>query len=421
MRPLTPPPTASADGVWRNLRLAPGLAQPTQPVADGAPAALVVQQGVLRWLGPQQALPEAFAHLPQHDACGAWATPGLVDCHTHLVYGGQRAHEFALRLAGASYEEVARAGGGIVSSVRATRAASEDALYASALPRLQALMAEGVCAIEIKSGYGLALAHERKQLRVARRLGREQGITVRTTFLGAHALPPEYAGKPGGSQDYTDLVCNEMLPALAAEGLVDAVDVFCERIAFTLAETEQVFQAAQKLDIPVKLHAEQLSDMGGAALAARYGALSCDHIEHLSADGIAAMKAAGTVAVLLPGAYYTLRDTHLPPIAALRAAGVPMAVSTDHNPGTSPALSLLLMANMACTLFRLTVPEALAGITTHAARALGLQDTHGLIASGRPANFVLWPVGEAAELAYWLGQKPTCTIVRQGRIHGVMP
>ena len=297
--------------------------------------------------------------------------------------------------------------------MRATREASEDALFALALPRLQALLDEGVCAIEIKSGYGLALEHERKQLRVARRLGEALGVTVCTTFLGAHALPPEYAGR---SQDYTDLVCNEMLPALAAEGLVDAVDVFCERIAFTLAETEQVFQAARALNIPVKLHAEQLSDMGGAALAARYRALSCDHIEHLSQAGIDAMKAAGTVAVLLPGAYYTLRDTHLPPIAALREAGVPMAVSTDHNPGTSPALSLLLMANMACTLFRLTVPEALAGITTHAARALGLQDTHGLIASGRPANFVLWPFADAAELAYWFGHKPACTIVRQGRI-----
>lgn len=237
-------------------------------------------------------------------------------------------------------------------------------------------------------------------------------MTVRTTFLGAHALPPEYAGR---SQDYTDAVCSEMLPALAAEGLVDAVDAFCERIAFTLAETRQVFQAAQRLGIPVKLHAGQLSDMGGAQLAARHGALSCDHIEHLSQEGMDAMKAAGTVAVLLPGAYYTLRDTHLPPIAQ-RAAGVPMAVSTDHNPGTSPALSLLLMANMACTLFRLTVPEALAGITTHAARALGLQDTHGLIAAGRPANFVLWSVGEAAELAYWLGHNPAHTIVRQGRI-----
>ena len=403
----------SADGVWHKLRLASGLAQADQPVADGVPASLVVQGGRIAWLGPQDALPAVYAPLPRHDGAGLLATPGLVDCHTHLVYGGQRAGEFAMRLAGASYEEVARAGGGIVSSVRATRAASEDELYAAALPRLQALLAEGVCAIEIKSGYGLQLEHERKQLAVARRLGADFGVTVRTTFLGAHALPPEYAGR---SQDYIDLVCNEMLPALAAEGLVDAVDVFCERIAFSLAETSQVFQAAQRLGIPVKLHAEQLSDMGGAALAARYGALSCDHIEHLSAEGIAAMKQAGTVAVLLPGAFYTLRDTTVPPIALLREAGVPMAVSTDHNPGTSPALSLLLMANMACTLFRLTVPEALAGITTHAARALGLQDTHGLIAAGRPANFVLWDVAEAAELAYWFGHNPARTVVRQGRI-----
>lgn len=404
---------ASADGVWVNLRPVAGLLLADAPVPDGHFTCVVVQDGRMAWVGPHTHLPSQYQTLRRWDARGALATPGLVDCHTHLVYGDQRANEFAMRLAGATYEEVAKAGGGIVSSVKATREASEDELFALAAPRLQALLAEGVCAIEIKSGYGLALEHERKQLRVARRLGETFGVTVCTTFLGAHALPPEYAGR---SQDYTDLVCNEMLPALAAEGLVDAVDVFCERIAFTLAETSQVFQAAQKLGIPVKLHAEQLSDMGGAALAARYGALSCDHIEHLSEDGVAAMKAAGTVAVLLPGAYYTLRDTHLPPIALLRAAGVPMAVSTDHNPGTSPALSLLLMANMACTLFRLTVPEALTGITTHAARALGLQDTYGLIASGRPANFVLWPLGEGAELAYWLGHKPACTIVRQGRV-----
>ena len=408
----------NADGVWHNLKPAPGLWAADVAVPEGQSACVVVQQGQMAWVGPEAQLPAAYQALPRHDARGALATPGLVDCHTHLVYGGQRANEFAMRLAGATYEEVAKAGGGIVSSVKATRVASEDELFAQAVPRLQALLAEGVCAIEIKSGYGLALAHERKQLRVARRLGEVFGVTVRTTFLGAHALPPEYAGR---SQDYIDLVCNDMLPALAAEGLVDAVDVFCERIAFTLAETEQVFQSAQKLGIPVKLHAEQLSDMGGAALAARYGALSCDHIEHLSESGIAAMQAAGTVAVLLPGAYYTLRDTHVPPIQALRDAGVPMAVSTDHNPGTSPALSLLLMANMACTLFRLTVPEALAGITTHAARALGLQDSHGLIASGRPANFVLWLVADAAELAYWFGHQPACTIVRQGRIHGVQP
>jgi imidazolonepropionase len=405
--------TSSATGVWRNLRLVPELAVPDVALAADECSAVVVEGGMLRWVGPQGAVPAAYAALPQFDGGGALATPGLVDCHTHLVYGGQRANEFAMRLAGASYEEVAKAGGGIVSSVNATRAASEDELFELATPRLQALLDEGVCAIEIKSGYGLALAHERKQLRVARRLGEALGVTVRTTFLGAHALPPEYAGR---SQAYIDVVCNEMLPALAAEGLVDAVDVFCERIAFTLAEAEQVFRTAQQLGIPVKLHAEQLSDMGGSALAARYGALSCDHIEHLSQTGIDAMRAAGTVAVLLPGAYYTLRDTQLPPIEQLRAAGVPMAVSTDHNPGTSPALSLLLMANMACTLFRLTVPEALAGITQHAARALGLQDSHGLLASHRPANFVLWPFVESAELAYWLGQKPVCTIVRQGRV-----
>jgi imidazolonepropionase len=401
----------SADGVWTHLHLAP------EALGEGAPAvpdaAIVVEHGRLAWLGAQADLPQAYGAHTRHDGQGALVTPGLVDCHTHLVYGGQRANEFAMRLAGASYEAIARAGGGIVSSVRATRAASEDELFAVAAKRLQSLLSEGVCAIEIKSGYGLALEHERKQLRVARRLGEHFGVTVRTTFLGAHALPPEYADR---SQAYIDLVCQDMMPALAAEGLIDAVDVFCETIGFSLAETEQVFRAAQGLSLPVKLHAEQLSDMGGAALAARCGALSCDHIEHLSADGIAAMKAAGTVAVLLPGAYYFLRDTHLPPIQALREAGVPMAVSTDHNPGTSPTLSLLLMANMASTLFRLTVPEALAGITRHAARALALHETHGVLGVGRPANFVLWDVWDVAELAYWFGQRPARAVVRQGRI-----
>ena len=401
----------AADGVWEHLRPLPGALEGIDGVAGEL--SLVVADGRIAWMGACEALPVPYAALPRFDGHGALLGPGLVDCHTHLVYGGQRANEFAMRLAGASYEDVARAGGGIVSSVRATREADEETLFTLAARRLEALLAEGVCAIEIKSGYGLALEHERKQLRVARRLGEAYGVTVRTTFLGAHALPPEYAGR---SQDYIDLVCREMLPALAAEGLVDAVDVFCERIGFSLAETEQVFQAAQALGLPVKLHAEQLSDMGGSALAARFGALSCDHIEHLNPEGIAAMKAAGTVAVLLPGAYYTLRDTHLPPIEALREAGVPMAVSTDHNPGTSPALSLLLMANMACTLFRLTVPEALAGITRHAARALDLQDTHGVLAAGRPANFVLWDLDDAAELAYWFGQRPACTVVRQGRV-----
>jgi imidazolonepropionase len=401
----------SADGVWSGLRLAPGALDTAHSFEDEA--AIVVEQGAIVWIGKASELPSAYSSRKRFNGNGAIVTPGLIDCHTHLVYGGQRANEFAMRLAGASYEDIAKAGGGIVSSVRATREADEDTLFALAAPRLEALLAEGVCAIEIKSGYGLSLEHERKQLRVARRLGEAYGVTVRTTFLGAHALPPEYVGRSG---DYIDLVCNEMLPALAAEGLVDAVDVFCERIAFTLDETERVFKTAKWLGLPVKLHAEQLSDTGGAALAARYGALSCDHIEHLSTEGIAAMREAGTVAVLLPGAYYMLRDTHLPPIEGLRKSGVPMAISTDHNPGTSPALSLLLMMNMGCTLFRLTVPEVLAGVTRHAARALALQDTHGTLGIGRPASFVLWNVTEIAELAYWLGQRPSCTVVRQGRV-----
>ncbi|MBP7530266.1 MAG: imidazolonepropionase [Ottowia sp.] len=407
---------ASADGLWQNLRLLDTDAL-LRGELHAAPGVIAVLDGRVAHAGAADALPPdvrtRLAALPVHEGGDALATPGLIDCHTHLVYGGQRAHEFALRLDGASYEEIARAGGGIVSSVRATRAASEDELLAASAPRLQALLAEGVTAIEIKSGYGLALEHERKQLRVARRLGERFGVTVRATFLGAHALPPEFAGR---ADDYITEVCDHMLPALHAEGLVDAVDAFCETIGFTRAQTERVFQAAHRLSLPVKLHAEQLSDMDGAALAAQYGALSCDHIEHLSARGIQAMRAAGSVAVLLPGAYYALRDTHLPPIAALREAGVPMAVSTDHNPGTSPALSLLLMLNMACTLFRLTVAEALAGVTVHAARALGLQDTHGRIAAGRPASFVLWPLREPAELAYWFGQRPAGRVVRGGRM-----
>ncbi|AOW13564.1 imidazolonepropionase [Hydrogenophaga crassostreae] len=401
----------SADGLWTNLRLAPGATTPDSPAVDRA--AISVVNGSIDYVGAEALAPPLKPGSAMHDGRNALVTPGLIDCHTHLVYGGQRANEFAMRLAGASYEEVTRAGGGIVSSVKATRAASEAHLFALAAPRLEALLSEGVCAIEIKSGYGLSLAEERKQLRVARRLGEAYGVTVKTTFLGAHALPPEFAGR---SQAYIDEVCTQMMPALAAEGLIDAVDVFCETIGFSLAETEQVFLAAQQLGLPVKLHAEQLSDMGGAALAARYKALSCDHIEHLNAEGIAAMKASGTVAVLLPGAYYFLRDTHMPPIHALRDAGVPMAVATDHNPGTAPALSLLLMLNMASTLFRLTVPEALAGVTHHAATALGLQATHGKIAVGYPANFVLWPFAEAAELVYWLGQRPACRVVRQGRM-----
>jgi imidazolonepropionase len=405
--------SSSADGVWHHLSLAAGSLAGDPGDAGRPDAAIVVERGHIAWIGNRARLPEEHAALPRFDGGGALVTPGLIDCHTHLVYGGHRAGELAMRLAGASYEAIARAGGGILSTVCATRAADEDTLYAQAAPRLEHLLAEGVCAVEIKSGYGLALEHERKQLRVARRLGEAYGVTVRTTFLGAHAVPPEYQNR---SRDYIDLVCQEMLPALAEEGLVDGVDVFCERIAFSLDETERVFQAADALGLPVRLHAEQLSDTGGAVLASRYRALSCDHLEHLSAEGIAAMRQAGTVAVLLPGAYYTLGDTHLPPVDGLRAAGVPMAIATDHNPGTSPVLSLVSMMNMACALFRLTVPEALAGVTRHAACALRLDDSHGALGVGRPANFVLWNLQEAAELAYWFGRRATRTIVRQGRI-----
>jgi imidazolonepropionase len=400
----------SADGVWHNCHLLPD-ADPAQAIRA---AALVVEHGRIAWLGAAADLPETYRGAPRHDAHGAWITPGLVDCHTHLVYGGQRADEFAMRLAGAGYEEIARAGGGIVSTVRATRAADEDTLFAQAAARLQPLLAEGVTAIEIKSGYGLNLEAERKQLRVARRLGERFGVSVHTTFLGAHALPPEYAGR---ADDYIDLVCKTMLPALAEEGLVDGVDAFCESIGFSIAQTERVFDAAARHGLRVKLHAEQLSNLGGAALAARHRALSADHLEHLDEAGVAAMAEAGTVAVLLPGAYYFLRDTKLPPIALLRQYGVPMAISTDHNPGTSPVTSLLLMMNMACTLFRLTVPEALAGVTVHAARALGAADRHGRLAAGRVADFALWRIDSPAELAYWFGRNPVATVVRQGRIH----
>ncbi|WP_454742215.1 imidazolonepropionase [Cupriavidus necator] len=399
-----------ADGVWHNCHLLPD-ADPAQAIRD---AALVVERGRIAWLGTAAALPDAYRDLPRHDANGAWITPGLIDCHTHLVYGGQRADEFAMRLAGAGYEEIARAGGGIVSTVRATRAADEDTLFAQAAARLQPLLAEGVTALEIKSGYGLSLEAERKQLRVARRLGEQFGVSVHATFLGAHALPPEYAGR---ADDYIDLVCNTMLPALAEEGLVDAVDAFCESIGFSIAQTERVFDAAARYGLRVKLHAEQLSNLGGAALAARHRALSADHLEHLDEAGVAAMAEAGTVAVLLPGAYYFLRDTNLPPIALLRQYGVPMAISTDHNPGTSPGTSLLLMMNMACTLFRLTVPEALAGVTVHAARALGAADRHGKLEAGRVADFALWRIDSPAELAYWFGRNPVATVVRQGRVY----
>ena len=375
-------------------------------------AALVVDGERLAWVGPRTELPpDVQAQCTvTHDAGGALVTPGLIDCHTHLVYGGDRAHEFELRLNGASYEDIARAGGGIASTVKATRAASAEALLAQSTARLRQLMAEGVTTLEIKSGYGLALEHERKTLEVARQLGQAHAVDIRTTFLGAHAVPPEFAGR---TDDYLEAVLG-MLPTLHAEGLVDAVDAFCERIAFSPEQTARVFDAARSLGLPVKLHAEQLSDSGGAALAARHGAISCDHLEWLSEAGAQAMAAAGTVAVLLPGAYYFLRETRLPPIELLRTQGVAMAVSTDCNPGSSPCTSLLLMLNMACTLFRLTPEEALAGVTRHAATALGLRD-RGMLKAGLRADFVLWRVGRPAELAYAFGANPRIQTVFKGQ------
>jgi imidazolonepropionase len=390
--------------------LQPDAEQPYGLVSDGA---LVVQGGTLKWVGLLADLPDVLRAqcTTQHDAGGALITPGLIDCHTHLVYGGDRAAEFEQRLQGVTYEEIARQGGGIASTVRATRQASGQELQSSALRRLRHLLAEGVTTIEIKSGYGLALEHERKCLQVARALGAEHAVAVRTTFLGAHALPPEFAGQ---SDAYMEEVLR-MLPALHAEGLVDAVDAFCERIAFSPAQTARLFEASRALGLPVKLHAEQLSDSGGAQLAASFGALSCDHLEWLSEEGVSAMAQAGTVAVLLPGAFYFLRETKLPPMDLLRRHGVPMAVSTDCNPGTSPCTSLLLMLNMACTLFRLTPEEALAGVTRHAAQALGLTD-RGVLASGMRADFVLWDVAHPAQLAYALGANPHIQTVFEGQV-----
>ncbi len=391
---------APARRVWRHARVA------TLADANGwgliERGAIVTEDARIAWIGAEADLPALGAVVvEEHDLGGALLTPGLVDAHTHLVYGGHRAHEFELRLQGASYEDIAKAGGGIRSTVTATRAASEDELFALASRRLHTLRAGGVTTVEIKSGYGLSLEDEARCLRVARRLGRS-GASVRATSLAAHALPPEFEGR---ADDYIAAVC-EWLPKWHAEGLVDAVDAFCERIAFSPAQVERVFATAAALGLPVKLHAEQLSDSGGAELASRFGALSCDHLEYLGDAGIAAMRAAGTVAMLLPGAFHFLRETRLPPIAALRAAGVAMAVSTDHNPGTSPTLSLPLMIHLACVDFRLTPEEAVRGATVNAARALGLAD-RGTLAVGRRADFALWEHEHPRELAYWFGH-PAC-------------
>jgi imidazolonepropionase len=391
--------------VFTNLHLAT-MANGYGELRDGA---VRVEQGRVAWVGPRGAAPLAGA--VQVDCGGAWLTPGLIDCHTHIVHAGNRSDEFEARLNGASYEDIARAGGGIMATVRATRAASEDELLRQSLPRVASLLAEGVTTIEIKSGYGLDLASESRMLRAARQVGARLPVRVATTFLGAHAVAPEFAGRP---DDYIGAVCEQMLPQLAAEGLVDAVDAFCERIGFSSAQTERVFEAARKLGLPVKLHAEQLSDQRGAQLVARFGGLSADHLEHLGDEGVAALAAAGTVAVLLPGACYYLRDTSAPPVAALRAAGVPMAVATDCNPGTSPLTSILMAMNMACTLWRLTPQEALAGCTLHAARALGMQADVGSIEPGKQADFALWDIARPADLCYAMGFNPCRGVVNAG-------
>jgi imidazolonepropionase len=371
---------------------------PYGAVRDGAIAA---QDGRIAWIGARRDLPGAPETLARDvREVSGWITPGLVDCHTHLVFGGDRAREFEMRLEGASYEEIARAGGGIVSTVKATRGASMDELVATAKPRLDALIAGGVTTVEIKSGYGLDLETEQRQLAAATKLAADRAVRVARTFLGLHALPPEYADDREG---YVRLVAETMIPAIARAGLADAVDAFCEGIAFTAEETERVFHAARAHGLPVKLHAEQLSDLGGAALAAQHNAVSADHLEWLNDAGIAAMTKAGTVAVLLPGAFYALRETKLPPIEKLRAAGVPMAIATDCNPGSSPVVSPTLMLNMACTLFRMTPEEALLGMTRHGAKALGLQNEIGTLEVGKAADFAIWNIAEPAELSYWIG------------------
>ena len=401
------PQPDSSISVLTNLRMA-AMTGGRYALTDHA--AIAIHGDRILWAGPEVDLPPDLAAGPRTDLENRLVTPALIDCHTHVVHGGHRATEFEMRLNGASYEEVARAGGGIMSTVRATRAASEDDLVTHALPRIDAMLADGVATIEIKSGYGLDIETELRMLRAARRIATLRPVTVRTTFLGAHAIPPEYKGNP---DDYLTETCLAALRAAVELGLADAVDGFCEGIAFSPAQIARVFDEAHRLGLPVKLHAEQLSNLGGAALAARYGAISADHLEYLGDAGIAAMKAARTVAVILPGAFYTLRETQLPPIALLRAAGVPMAVATDMNPGTAPMCSLLLAMNMAATVFRMTPEEALAGATVHAARALGLTD-RGVIAPSLRADLAVWNADTPAELTYRIGTSPLETLYAGG-------
>ncbi|AOE77221.1 imidazolonepropionase [Pseudomonas lurida] len=393
--------------LWQHCHVAT-MAQGKYSIIEDA--AMVTAGSLIEWIGPRSQVPTAdYAQV--HDLQGTWVTPGLIDCHTHTVFGGNRSGEFEQRLEGVSYAEIAAKGGGIASTVRATRAATEDELFASAEKRLRSLLRDGVTTVEIKSGYGLDLVNERKMLRVARRLGEALPVSVRATCLAAHALPPEYKDR---ADDYIDHICAEMLPALAAQGLVDAVDAFCEYLAFSTEQVERVFKVAQQLGLPVKLHAEQLSSLHGSSLAARYHALSADHLEFMTEEDAIAMAASGTVAVLLPGAFYFLRETQLPPMDALRKHGVKIAIASDLNPGTSPALSVRLMLNMACTLFRITPEEALAGATQHAATALGMGDTHGSLEVGKVADFVAWQIDRPADLAYWLGGELEKRVVRHG-------
>ncbi len=402
------------DTLWIDVRLAT-MAEHEEGYGIVEQGALAIADGKLVFAGPASDLPgqpSALARVVWKGE-GRWITPGLIDCHTHLVFGGDRSQEFEMRLNGASYAELQLAGGGILSTVRATREASEDELVDSAMPRLDALRAEGVTTIEIKSGYGLARESELKMLSAARRLATLRPVTIKTTFLGAHALPGEFKDREDA---YIERVVDEMMPAAARAGLADAVDVFCETIGFNLANTERVLIKARELGLPTKIHAEQLSDMGGAALAARYGALSADHLEYLGPDGVDAMAKAGTVAVLLPGAFYVLRETKLPPLDLLRERRVPIAVATDANPGSSPVLSLLLMLSMAATLFRLTPQEALAGVTRNAARALGMAATHGTLEVGKAADLAVWDIERPGDLAYWVGRNPLYRAVRNGDI-----
>ncbi|MGH8149820.1 MAG: imidazolonepropionase [Steroidobacteraceae bacterium] len=395
--------------LWRNARIAACDAAMTR----FTPGALLTRGPRIEWVGAERDLPADCRPEQSHDLRGAWVTPGLIDCHTHLVFAGTRAGEYAERLGGRSYQEIARAGGGILSSMRAVRSASEQQLFDESLPRLEALLAEGVTTVEIKSGYGLTLRDEAKMLRVARSLAHARPVTIRTTLLAAHALPPEYGGR---SDAYIDDIAGGWLPRLHDEGLLDAVDIFCETVGFSVEQAARLFDAAARLNVPVKMHAEQLSNLGGSLFAARRGALSCDHLEYATAAEAEALAAAGTVAVLLPVAFFCLAEERKPPVAELRKAGAAMAIATDCNPGSAPGSSLLLAMSMATRLFGLTCEEALAAVTRHAARALGMQEERGTLVAGQAADFVVWSIGEPEELGYWSGFNPRRSVVKAGRL-----